>query len=107
MKNIYTKDLNIPKDWEDTFNGNDAMYSYEIGNFRIWIDHPNSEESELFIGYSDIREYERFAVVCSDKYIDENPNDHYVDDVLFSSNDFNEVIAYTLNHVHTYLKEHK
>ena len=94
MKNIYIKDLNIPKDWEDTYFDNDAMYSYEIGNCRIWIDHPNSEESELFIGYSDIREYERFSVVCSDKYIDENPNDHYIDNVLFTSNDFDEVIVY-------------
>ena len=92
MKNIYTKGLNIPKDWEDTYFNNDAMYSYEIGNFRIWIDYPNSKDSELYI--KEYGEYKRFSVVCSDKYIDENPNNHYIDDVLFTSNDFDEVIAY-------------
>ena len=78
MKNIYIKDLNIPKDWEDTYFDNDAMYSYEIG--------------DLYNKAYGI--YDRFSVVCSDKFKDNHPNDGYVDDVLFTSNDFDEVIAY-------------
>tara|TARA_R100001480_G_C4694370_1_gene176603 strand:+ start:60 stop:605 length:546 start_codon:yes stop_codon:yes gene_type:complete len=92
MKNLFTKGLNIPKDWVDTFYGNDAMASYEVGDLRIWIDHPIATESELYDeSYGD---YKRFAIVCSDKYKDENPNDHYIDDVLFTTNDFTEVLAW-------------
>ena len=92
MKNIFIKDLNIPKDWEDTYFDNDAMYSYEIGDLRIWIDHPIAAKSELYNKAYGI--YDRFSVVCSDKFKDNHPNDGYVDDVLFTSNDFDEVIAY-------------
>ena len=92
MKNIFIKDLNIPKDWEDMFYGNDAMYGFEIGDLRIWIDHPIAAESEMY--RKEHGEYMRFIVVCSDKYIDENPNDLNADNVLFTSNDFNEVINY-------------
>ena len=92
MKNIFIKDLNIPKDWEDTSYGNDAMYSYQIGNLMIWIDHPIADQSEMYL--KEYGDYERFSIVCSDKYIDENPNDLNADNVLFTSNDFNEVINY-------------
>ena len=96
MKDVFTKGLNIPKDWEDTFNKGDAMYSYEIGRFRIYIDYPNPEDSELYVeAYGD---YHRFAICLSDAYRDENPEELYVDDVHYDTDDLEDAIAWMKSH---------
>ena len=88
-----TQNLYIPSTWVDTFYRNDAMYSYEWGNLRIWIDVVDHTKSEL--GYDLPKdEYERFHVVTSDKYQNENPEDHNNDMVLLSSNDWNEIVKF-------------
>jgi len=87
----------IPTEWEDTAWGNDAMYSFEYGDVRIWIDVVDHTKSEL--GYDlPESEYERFHVVTSDKYKDENPEDHNNDLVLFSSNNWTDIVIYVQNH---------
>lgn len=89
------QNLPIPSNWVDTFWGNDAMYSYEIGNVRIWIDTVDPKNSECFGGQQGKMrgEYFRFAVVTSDIYNDEH-DDHYCDDILLESNDFNEIVTF-------------
>ena len=88
-----TQNLYIPSTWKDTFYGNDAMYSYEWGDVRIWIDTIDYTKSEL--GYDLPKdEYQRFHVVNSDKYRDENPEDYYNDLMLLSSNDWNEIVKF-------------
>ena len=84
------QDLPIPSNWVDTFNSGDAMYSFEVGSFRILIDTPNPKDSEL---YEEVYgEYNRFNICCSDDYRDENPNDHYGDDILYSTLDFDKAL---------------
>lgn len=96
MKDVFTKGLNIPKDWEDTFNNNDAMYSYEIGRFRIYIDYPNPEDSELYVeAYG---HYDRFGICLSDAYRDENPDELYIDDVHYQTDDLEDAIAWMKSH---------
>jgi len=86
------QNLPIPSNWVDTFWNNDAMYSYEVGNVRIWIDCVDHKKSEM--GYDlEENEYNRFHVVTSDIYNDGH-DDHYCDDVLMESNDFNEIVAF-------------
>ena len=90
--NQFKKGLDIPKDWVDTSWSNDAMASYETKNLRIWIDHPIASESELYS--EEYGEYKRFAVVYSDEYKDDNPNNPHVDDVLLDTSNFNELVSY-------------
>tara|TARA_R100000656_G_scaffold88456_1_gene64175 strand:+ start:378 stop:671 length:294 start_codon:yes stop_codon:yes gene_type:complete len=94
MKN-YIDDLNIPKEWTDTSWHNDAAYSFEVGDVRIWIDHKDAAMSEYGITkYT--KKTPRFAVVCSDQYKKEHPNDHYIDDVLFTTNNFKNLLTYIM-----------
>ncbi len=88
----------IPTEWEDTAWGNDAMYSFEHGDLRIYIDVEDSihEKSELF-GDIDPSKYQRFHVCPSDKYREENPDDYYNDSWLFESNDWTSVVIFVQN----------
>lgn len=85
----------IPTDWEDTAWHNDAMYSFEKGSVKIWIDVEveNIQMSELFYDQNP-SEFVRFHVSVSDTYREENPDDHYNDSWLFEDNNFINIIKY-------------
>ena len=87
------QDLRIPSNWVDSFWKNDAMYSYELGDLRVWIDCEDHTKSEL--GYDlPKEEYERFHVVTSDAYNEANDEDNYCSDILMSSNNLKEIIKF-------------
>jgi hypothetical protein len=86
-------DLAIPTEWEDTSWHNDAMYSFELGHVRVWIDTVDRAKSEF--GYDlEKSDYNRFNISVSDKYREENPDDHYNDSWLLSTNDWSEILEY-------------
>lgn len=94
LKHFYgVNSLVIPTTWEDTSWGNDAMYSYELNDLRIWIDCVDNSKSEM--GYDLPKsEYQRFHVTTSDEYKDENPDDHYNDSMLLSTNNWSEIVEF-------------
>ena len=92
LKELFKVDkLNIPKDWEDTSYGNDAMYSFEINDLRIWIDREEKEFSEVHD--DEYGEYERFHVIYSDAYMECHLEDDLTS-VLLSTMDFNKIITF-------------
>ncbi len=85
----------IPTEWEDTSWGNDAMYSYEFGSVRIWIDVEVENISMSEFSYDlPVEEFKRFFVSTSDTYREENPDDHYNDSWLLETNNWIDVVSF-------------
>ena len=80
----------IPRDWENTTNGNDVCPSFAppppSGRFvRVWVDYPDNSRRE----YQDLPRY------CVTEYADED----YLEPLgtgeeLISTDDWAEVLAY-------------
>ena len=89
----YTKDLDIPDNWDDTSYGNDALPSYmsdkinEYHAYHIWIDSHDAEErkanSEDIYGLHDELAPRFHVVLCYG-----NPEN------VYSSDDFDSIVQW-------------
>lgn len=88
----YIGDLNIPKNWECTSYANDALPSYQVKGYHIWID--SHDMNERLKNSKDIhgtdKAHPRFCIMNADIYngVMDYP-DNYKD--LFQTNNFEEV----------------
>ena len=75
----YIKDLNIPKNWECTSYGNDALPSYQSNGYHIWVDSWDEKERKI-------------NADCYNGECDSQCNECYEN--LFESDNFNDIINF-------------
>ena len=71
----FYKDLDIPTTWENISYCNDELPSFQVNQFQVWIDQPDSTEFP-----------NRFCVMRLD---DDNQT---IDDWFFESDNFQDVL---------------
>ncbi len=97
----YVEDLNIPKNWECTSYGNDALPSYQFNGYHIWVDSWDETERKINSterGGNGAEMFPRFMVTNADCYngeCDSQCNECY--ESLFETDNFNEVINFVSN----------
>tara|TARA_R110002020_G_scaffold349486_1_gene563067 strand:- start:182 stop:412 length:231 start_codon:yes stop_codon:yes gene_type:complete len=72
------KDLNIPKEWENTSSPNDACPSFIYKDYQIFIDDINVNEREN-------QDWKRFSIFDLDQ------------NMLLHTDNYNEVLTYINN----------